>query len=113
MIEFDLIQLTLPPRSVANDILLANSANWEVVSIRQISVRILEVDLACQVINRQFNIKTKPWQVSIVVDITKWKWDIYIIASTNTSKNLVYQLIQVIISDFVLVISSTIVLIKD
>lgn len=41
------------------------------------------------------------------------KKDIYIIVSTNAGKSLVYQVILVVIKDFVLVISPTIALIED
>lgn len=49
----------------------------------------------------------------MVVNITKYKQDIYAIAVTNTDKSLVYQSIPVIIDGSVLVISPTIALIKD
>lgn len=71
------------------------------------------MDLVCRLINKQFNIKARLWQVCMVVNITKYKQDIYAIAGTNANKSLVYQSIPVIIDGFVLVISPTIAFIKD
>lgn len=71
MVEFDLMQSSPPLEPVANDALLVNSANWEPASTRDISAGIPEVDLVYQAINEQFNVKARPWQVSVVVNITK------------------------------------------
>ncbi len=113
IIEFDLMRSSSSPRPVANNILLAKFVNQKAASTREISGGKLEVDLVCQLINKQFNIKTGLWQVCMVVNITKYKQDIYAIAVTNTDKSLVYQSIPVIIDGSVLVISPTIALIKD
>ncbi len=72
-----------------------------------------EVESVRQVINTHFNIKARPWQVSIIIDITKCKRDICAIIDTSANKSLVYQLIPVIIGGSVLVILVTIVLIED
>lgn len=71
------------------------------------------MDFVCQAINEQFNIKTKLWQVSIIVDITKQNQDVCVISGTNVGKCLVYQSILVITNGFVLVILPTIALIED
>lgn len=73
----------------------------------------LEVNHICQVINKQFDLRARFWQVNIVVDITLKKRDVYGIASTNADKNLVYQAIPVITEGFVLVILPTITLIEN
>lgn len=91
MVEFDLIQSNSPPELIANNIFLAKSANWKMASIGEISSRIPEVDLICRAINEQFNIKVRPWQVDVVVDITKRKQNVCIIADINVGKSLVYQ----------------------
>lgn len=61
----------------------------------------------------QFNVKARPWQVSVVVDITKQNRDVCAIAGTNAGKSLVYQSIPVITGGSVLVISPTIALMED
>lgn len=71
------------------------------------------MNAVCQAINERFNVKAKPWQISIVIDITKQKQDVYAIASTNASKNFIYQSILVVIGGFVLVILPTITFIED
>lgn len=53
MVEFDLMQSSPPLEPVANDALLANSANWEPASTRDISAGIPEVDLVRRAINEQ------------------------------------------------------------
>ena len=113
MVEFDPMQSSPPLEPVANDALLANSANWEPASTRDISAGIPEVDLVRRAINDQFNVKAKPWQVSVVVDITKRNQDVFAVAGTNAGKSLVYQSILVITSGSVLVISPTITLMED
>lgn len=45
IVEFDLMRSSLPLELVANDALLANSANWESASTRNISAGIPKVDL--------------------------------------------------------------------
>lgn len=47
MIEFDLIRSSLPLELVANDALLANSANWKPANTRDINIGISEVELVC------------------------------------------------------------------
>ncbi len=73
----------------------------------------LEMDRICQVISGCFGLKARLWQVSVLVDITLKKRDVYAIASTNASKNLVYQAISVVMGGLVLVILTTITLMED
>ena len=98
---------------IANEGFLTSAANWETASTRDISARTPEVDLVRRAINRQFNVKARPWQVSVVFDITKRNRDVCAIAGTNAGKSLVYQSIPVITDSIVLVISPTIALMED
>lgn len=98
---------------VANTTLLANSAKWKPASMRNINIGIPGVYLVCQIINEQFDVKARPWQISVVVDIIKQNWDICAIADTNAGKSLVYQSIPIITSDSILVILPTIAFIED
>lgn len=72
-----------------------------------------EVDRIRRLINEHFGLKARSWQVSVLVDITQKKRDVYAIASTNAGKNLVYQAIPVVIGGSVLVVSPTIALMED
>lgn len=72
-----------------------------------------EVDRIRRLINEHFELKARPWQVSVLVDITQKKRDVCAIASTNTSKSLVYQAIPVVTGGSVLVVSLTIALMED
>lgn len=56
----------------------------------------LEVNYICRIITKYFRLKARPWQVCILIDIIYKKTNFYAIASTNTSKSLVYQTILVI-----------------
>lgn len=71
------------------------------------------MDLVRRAINEQFNVKARPWQISVVVNITRRNRDVCAIAGTNAGKSLVYQSILVITGGFVLVISPTIALMED
>lgn len=51
IVEFDLIQLSPPPKPIVNNIFLAKSANLEVTITRKICIKILELDFVCQAIN--------------------------------------------------------------
>lgn len=81
--------------------------------MRDICARMSKIDYICQVIKERFGLKARPWQVSVVVDITLKKKNIYAIASNNTDKILVYQIIPVVIGGSILVLSPTIALIED
>lgn len=72
-----------------------------------------EVNRIRRLINEYFGLKAKPWQVSVLVDITKKKRDACAIVSTNSGKSLVYQAIPVVIGGFVLVVLLTIALMKN
>ena len=64
MIEFNIIQFSLPANPVAATIdqeFLSSAANLERGSIRDICARMLEVDRIQYVINKQFDLKAKPW----------------------------------------------------
>lgn len=60
-------------RPVANDVFLANTANWEVTIIKKINTKISKIDLIHWAINEKFNLKARPWQVGVIVDMTKQK----------------------------------------
>lgn len=47
------------------------------------------------------------------MNITKYKKDIYTVASINANKSLIYQSIPVVTKEFIFVISPTITLIED
>lgn len=116
MVEFDMIRFnpsTDPVAPIIDQGFLTNAANWERGSTRDICATMPEVDHICRVINKRFGFRARPWQVSIVVDITLKKNDVCAIISTNARKSLVYQAIPIVIGGFVLVISPTIALIKD
>ena len=61
----------------------------------------------------KFLLNPKPWQVSVVADITKTKKDVVVIANISASKSLSYQSISIITREIVLIVSPTIILIKD
>lgn len=72
----------------------------------------LKIDHIHQLINKYFELKVRPWQVSILINIMQKK-NVYIIASTNASKNLVYQVIPIITRSFIWIILPTIALMED
>lgn len=113
MIKFDIIQLSLFIKSIANKRCLTGAANRKTISTRDINAKTLEVNIICQVINKQFNVKAKLWQISIIINIIKQNQDIYEIVSINTNKSLVYHLILVIINDIIHIILPTIILIEN
>lgn len=116
IVEFDMMRSS-PPADIATATMeqgfLVSAANWEHGSTRNICARMPEVDRICRVINERFGLKARPWQVSVLVDITLKKRDVCAIASTNAGKSLVYQAILIVTRGFVLVISPTIALIED
>lgn len=115
MIEFDMMRSSPPADPAAATIdqgFLTSAANWERGSTRDICARMPEVDRICRVINERFVLKARPWQVSVLVDITLKKRDVCAIASTNAGKRLVYQAIPVVTRGSVVVISPTIALMK-
>ncbi len=60
-----------------------------------------KVENICQVINTHFNLKVRPLQVDVVIDIIKYKRDIYAIIGTNIGKSFVNQTIPVVIEEFI------------
>lgn len=60
-----------------------------------------------------FDLKTFPWQVSVVIDIAQYKKEIFVIAGTNARKNLTYQSIFKTTGSIILIIFLTIALIKN
>ena len=72
-----------------------------------------EVSCIRQAIHARFGLKARPWQVSVLIDITEKKRNICAIASTNAGKSLIYQVILVITGGSILVISPTIALMED
>ena len=73
----------------------------------------VEVETVCRAINTHLNLKARPWQVSIVIDITKHKRDVCAIARTNAGKSLLYQSVPVITGGSVIVILPAIALMED
>ena len=93
MIEFDMMHFSLsvdPVSATVNQGFSSNVVSRERGSTQDIFVRIFEVDRIHQVITKRFRSKARPWQVSVLVDITHKKRDVCTIASTNTDKSLVY-----------------------
>lgn len=114
MVDFDMLRSSPPSSPNGSDsFFLTSATNWEPASTREISTKMKEVESVRQVINTHFNLKARPWQVSVVIDITKHKKDVCAIAGTNAGKCLVYQSIPVVTGGSVLVISPTIALMED
>lgn len=113
MVDFDMMRSSLPAEPIVDAGFLTSAANSELATTRAISTKMTEVKAVCQAINEQFNVKARPWQVSVVIDITKQKREVCAIAGTNAGKSLVYQSIPVITGGSVLVISPTIALMED
>lgn len=116
MVEFDMIRFSRSADPIATTIdqeFLTSTANWERKSMRDICARMPEVNHIHRVINKQFGLRARCWQVSIVINITLRKKDVCIIANINAGKSHVYQAIPVVTKSFVLVISSTITLMED
>lgn len=72
-----------------------------------------EVDHICQLINKYFGLKIKPWQFNILANIKQKKRNVYAIASPNASKSLIYQIILVVIGGSILDVLLTIAFIED
>lgn len=47
MVEFDMMQLSIFTKPIANEGSLTSTLNWKMASIKNISTKILEVDLFC------------------------------------------------------------------
>lgn len=86
---------------------------WEHVSIFSLSASTLGFIKICKSIKFKFLVNPKPWQVSIVTDITLFKKDVVIITGTSAGKSLLYQFILLITGDIVLVVSPMIALMED
>lgn len=113
IIDFDMLRSSLPAEPIVDTGFLTCSAKWELATTQAISANMKEVNIICGVINEQFRVKARPWQVSVVIDITKRRRDVCIIAGINAGKSLVYQSIPVFTGGSVLVISPTIALMED
>lgn len=88
--------------------------HWEYINIFSLSTSTLGFNKIQQLIKSKFVLNLKPWQVSVVAEITKSKKDVVIIADTSASKSFPYQLILLIIGDsIILVVLPIIVLIED
>ena len=114
MANFNILQSS--PRSLPSSydhFFWTSAINWELTSTRKISIKVKKIKSVCQVINTQFNLKIRPWQVGIVTDITKRKTNICAIAGINTGKSLIYQSIPRVTKGSVVVISPIIAFIKD
>lgn len=73
MVEFDMMLSSPPANPAASTIdqgFLTSAVNWEHRSTRDICARMPEVDRIRPVINKQFGFKARPWQVSVLIDIT-------------------------------------------
>lgn len=64
-------------------------------------------------VKAKFGLESHSWQITVVTNITHYKKDVFVIASTNAGKNLTYQSIFKITEDIILVISPIITLIED
>lgn len=114
MADFDILQLSfLLSLSNQNLSYLTDAINWELASTSQICTKVKKVESVCQIINTHFNFKTRPWQVGIIIDITKYKRYICAISGINVIKSLIYQSILVITRGFELVIFFIIAFMKD
>ena len=90
----------------------ANPNTWNCMSSRNYGF-IHEFNNIRVKIKDKFIFERFPWQVSIVINITQHKKDIFIIASTNAKKSLTYQSISKVIGDIVLVFFPIIALMED
>lgn len=90
MIDFDMLRSSLPAEPIVNTGFLTCSAKWELATTQAISTNMKEVDTIRRVINEQFRVKARPWQVSVVINITKRRRNVCVIAGTNTGKSFVY-----------------------
>lgn len=114
MAEFDMMRSSPPADPMAiGPGFLTSAANWERGSTRNTCANMPEVSRIRQAIYAQFGLKARPWQVSVLIDITQKQRDVCALASTNAGKSLVYQAIPVITGGSVLVISPTIALMED
>lgn len=114
MAKFDMMRSSPPPESAAIDAgFLTSATNWDRGSTREIFARMPEVARIRRAINEHLGLKARPWQVSVVADITQKKRDVCALASTNAGKSLVYQAIPIVTGGSVLVISPTIALMED
>lgn len=115
MVKFDIIQSSLSTNlaAIINQKFLSSVASWKYSNMRDIFIKMSEVDHIWWVVNNWFGLKAQLWQVHVLVNITIKKRDVYAIISTNTNKSLVYQVILVVTKDFILVISPIIAFIGD
>lgn len=72
-----------------------------------------EVDHISQIITEYFRLNARLWQVSVLVNIMHKKKNVYVIASTNASKSLVYQAILIVTKVSILIILPAITLMED
>lgn len=116
MLKFDIIWSYLqmnPIVAIIDQEFLTSKADWECESMRDICIRILEFDRIYWVINKQFGLRTRYWQVSILIDIIMKNKNMCTITDTNTSKSHRNQTISVVLGGSILVISSTITFMED
>lgn len=90
MIDFDVLRSSPPAKLIVDIGFLTSSAKWELAITQAISANMQEVDTIRRGINERFRVKAKPWQVSIVIDVTKQRQDVCAIAGINAGKSLVY-----------------------
>lgn len=115
MQEFD-CNRSSPPVEIsraASFFSISAAEHWEAASTKETNAANLEVDSIRRVVNTRFNLRAKPWQVSLLIDICKQKRDVCVLAGTNAGKSLTYQAVPVVTNGIVLVISPTIALMDD
>lgn len=64
-------------------------------------------------IKAKFGSDVHLWQISVITNIAHYKKNIFVIAGTNARESLTYQFISKTTRSIILVISLTIILMKD
>lgn len=115
-LKFDIMQSNLSASSIISTInqrFLTNAANEEHENTRDICIRISQVDNIYSVINEQFALKARSWQISVFVDIILKQKNMCANIRTNVAKSVVYLAILIVPTSFVFIISPIIAFIKD
>lgn len=91
IVEFEMIQSSLFAEDINNnEAFLTSAANWQSSSTKNNSTKVVEVKLVHRAINIYFNIKVRPWQMNVILNIRKYKKDFYTIAKRTANKTLMY-----------------------
>lgn len=109
--DFNAMQSSVSPESDTDNSQLY--PRWKHVSTFLLSASTPGFNKIRKSIKSKFLLNPKPWQVSVVADITQAKKDVVVIAGTSAGKSFPYQSIPIITGGIVLVVSPTIALMED